>query len=237
MSSSVSRRVIIIGAGIAGPAMGLALHRAGMQATVYEASVAPRDEEGAFLNLAPNGVAVLRALGVGHVLDGLGFRNDRLIFHNDAGRILAEAPVGAITVSRGLFSRALRATAVAHGVSFVFGMALASLESRGDGVIAWFVDHSAAEAACAIGADGIHSRTRANVCPEAPRPTYTGIINLGGVVRTDLLPTATAMHMVFGRRGFFGYAVRPSGETYWFSNFAQREEPAPGSLMRVSGSV
>jgi 2-polyprenyl-6-methoxyphenol hydroxylase-like FAD-dependent oxidoreductase len=43
------------------------------------------------------------------------------------------------------------------------------------------------------------------------------------------------MHMVFGRRSFFGYAVRPSGETYWFSNFAQAEEPAPGSLKRVSG--
>jgi 2-polyprenyl-6-methoxyphenol hydroxylase-like FAD-dependent oxidoreductase len=33
------------------------------------------------------------------------------------------------------------------------------------------------------------------------------------------------MHMVFGRRGFFGYAVRPSGETYWFSNVPERDEP------------
>jgi 2-polyprenyl-6-methoxyphenol hydroxylase-like FAD-dependent oxidoreductase len=38
------------------------------------------------------------------------------------------------------------------------------------------------------------------------------------------------MHMIFGRRGFFGYAVRPSGDTFWFSNFAQPEEPARGSL-------
>src|SRR5262249_3248612 len=44
-------------------------------------------------------------------------------------------------------------------------------------------------------------------------------------------------HMVFGRRGFFGYAVRPSGETYWFSNFAQAAEPAPGSLKGISGGV
>src|SRR5919108_6023493 len=83
--TSSSRCAIVIGAGVAGPAIGLGLHRAGMRAVVYEASPAPRDDEGTFLNLAPNGIAVLRALGVGYVLDGLGFRNDRLVFHNEAG--------------------------------------------------------------------------------------------------------------------------------------------------------
>ena len=42
---------------------------------------------------------------------------------------------------------------------------------------------------------------------------------------TDLPSTDRKMHMVFGRRGFFGYAVRPNGETYWFSNYAQNSEP------------
>ena len=234
---SSSRRAAIIGAGIAGPAIGLALRRARIQSTVYESSAAPRDEEGGFLNLAPNGIAVLRALGIEHVMNGLGFRNDRLVFHNDAGRAIAEAPVGAVTVSRGRFSRAMRDAAAAEGVAFEFGKALISVESQRDHVVARFADDTAVEATCAIGADGIHSRTRAIVCPDAPSPAYTGIINLGGIVHTDLPTTGTAMHMVFGRRGFFGYAVRPSGETYWFSNFAQSEEPAPGSLKRVSGEV
>lgn len=235
--SSPSRRAIVIGAGVAGPAIGLALHRAGIRAVVYEASAAPRDEEGAFLNLAPNGIGVLQALGAGRVMDGLGFRNDRLIFHNEAGRAIADAPVGGVTASRGLFSRGLRVAAMDEGVTFEFGKSLASLESRGHEVIARFTDQSSAEADFAIGADGIHSRTRTSVCADAPKPVYTGIINLGGVVRTDLPPTDTAMHMVFGVRSFFGYAVRPSGETYWFSNFAQRDEPAPGSLKRTSGSA
>jgi 2-polyprenyl-6-methoxyphenol hydroxylase-like FAD-dependent oxidoreductase len=213
--------------------MGLALRRAGISAVVYESSVVPRDDEGAFLNLAPNGVAVLHALGVPDVMQALGFRNDRLIFHNEAGRAIAEAPVGAVTLSRGAFSRALRDAACDAGVTFEFGKALVSVDSQSDRVVARFADNSTADATCVIGADGIHSRARPSVCPEAPAPTYTGIINLGGVVRTDLPPTGTAMHMIFGRRGFFGYAVRPSGETYWFSNFAQREEPAPGTLKRV----
>src|SRR5438093_317059 len=63
------------------------------------------------------------------------------------------------------------------------------------------------------------------------------MIYLGGVVRTALPPTDTAMHMIFGRRGFFGYAVRRSGESYWFSNFAQAEEPARGALEAVDGAA
>ena len=41
--------------------------------------------------------------------------------------------------------------------------------------------------------------------------------------------------MIFGHRGFFGYAVRPGGETYWFSNFAQKEEPPRGALANADG--
>ena len=52
--------VTIIGAGIAGPALGIALRRAGFEPTVYEASDTPRDDTGAFLNVAPNGISVLR---------------------------------------------------------------------------------------------------------------------------------------------------------------------------------
>jgi len=106
-----SRPVLIVGAGIAGPAAGIALARAGIEALVYEASSTPRDEAGAFLNLAPNGIAVLRALAVEHVLDALGFQNDRLVFRNESGRVLAETAVGGVTVMRGALSRTLREAA------------------------------------------------------------------------------------------------------------------------------
>lgn len=122
-------------------------------------------------------------------------------------------------------SRALRQAAEAKGVRFEFGKALASVEHRQSDVRACFGDGSVATGRCVIGADGIHSRTRACALPDAAGPTYTGIINLGGIVQTDLPDTGAAMRMIFGRRGFFGYAVRPGGETWWFSNFHQREEP------------
>ena len=228
--------VLIAGGGIAGPALAIALRRAGLDAVVYEASPAPRDAAGAFLNLAPNGLDALRALGLGHLAE-LGFRNDRLVFHTETGRVLAEAPVGGVTVMRGALSRGLREAALAAGVRVEFGQALESVAARDGGVVARFAGGGTAAGRALVGADGVHSRTRASVLPEAPKPAYTGILNLGGVVRTDLPPTGRAMHMIFGRRGFFGYAVRPSGDTYWFSNVAQPEEPPRGSLEAVDAAA
>jgi 2-polyprenyl-6-methoxyphenol hydroxylase-like FAD-dependent oxidoreductase len=232
-----SETSLVIGAGIAGPPLGIALARAGMDAVVYESSPRPRDAGGAFLNLAPNGLNVLRALGADGVLEGIGFQNDRLVFQNEAGRVIAELPVGGITVMRGALSRALRAAAEQAGVRFVFGKALESIELRGGNVAARFADGASANGRCLIGTDGIHSRTRDSAFPDAPSPSYTGILNLGGIVQTDLPSTGAAMHMVFGHRAFFGYAVRPSGETYWFSNFAQTTEPARGSLEKGAGNL
>ena len=225
--------VLIVGGGIAGPALGIALRRAEIDSIVYESSPEPRDETGAFLNLAPNGLNVLRELGVENLTERLGFRNDRLVSHSDTGRLLADAPVGGITLMRGALSRVLREAAIDAGVRFEFGKVLDSVEERDHGVVARFGDGTSASGRALVGCDGIHSRTRYSFFPEAPKPTYTGIINLGGIVRTDLPSTDTAMHMIFGRRGFFGYAVRPSGDAYWFSNFAQTEEPARGDLEAV----
>ncbi|HKE88573.1 MAG TPA: NAD(P)/FAD-dependent oxidoreductase [Vicinamibacterales bacterium] len=223
--------ILIVGAGIAGPALGIALRRAGIDTVIYEASDRPRDDAGAFLNLAPNGLSVLRELGLGRRVDGLGFQNDRLVFHNETGRMLADVAVGGNTLMRGALSRALREAAEEVGVRFEFGKALSSVTVRDGGVEARFADGTSAHGSSLVGADGIHSRTRYTCFPDAPKPSFTDIINLGGVVHTTLPETGTAMHMIFGRRSFFGYAVRPGGETYWFSNFAQKEEPR-GTLER-----
>lgn len=96
--------VLIVGGGIAGPALAIALRRAEIDSIVYESSPEPRDEAGAFLNLAPNGLNVLRELGVENRTERLGFRNERLVFHSDTGRLLADAPVGGITLMRGALS-------------------------------------------------------------------------------------------------------------------------------------
>jgi 2-polyprenyl-6-methoxyphenol hydroxylase-like FAD-dependent oxidoreductase len=79
----------------------------------------------------------------------------------------------------------------------------------------------------------VHSRTRSSFLSESPKAKYTGIVSLGGIASTQLPATGRTTHMIFGRRGFFGYAVPRPGETWWFSNIPEREEPPRGSLDEI----
>jgi 2-polyprenyl-6-methoxyphenol hydroxylase-like FAD-dependent oxidoreductase len=76
-----------------------------------------------------------------------------------------------------------------------------------------------------IGADGLHSRVRAAMDPDAPRPGYTGLLGNGGhVPALDIEPTPPAtMRMVYGRRAFLGYQTTPAGGVFWFANLGHSE--------------
>jgi 2-polyprenyl-6-methoxyphenol hydroxylase-like FAD-dependent oxidoreductase len=236
-SESRSERILIIGVGIAGPALALALRRAGVPCAVYDASAAPRDLGGAFLNVAPNGQRVLEELGLEHRVEELGFMIDRLVFHDAQGNIQRHVEVAGVTMLRGVLSRVLREAAMNAGVPFVFGKQLEWVQEREGAVTVAFTDGTANTTRLLVGADGVHSRVRRGVFPESPKPTYTGLVNLGGIVETDLPPTGKALHVYFGRRAFFGYAVRSSGETYWFSNAPFMEEPLPDDPAVVHGGA
>jgi 2-polyprenyl-6-methoxyphenol hydroxylase-like FAD-dependent oxidoreductase len=41
--------------------------------------------------------------------------------------------------------------------------------------------------------------------------------------------------MIFGKQAFFGYAVAPSREVWWFANVPRRDEPAHGELAAITG--
>jgi 2-polyprenyl-6-methoxyphenol hydroxylase-like FAD-dependent oxidoreductase len=85
-----TRTATIIGGGIAGPIAAVALRRAGIVATVYEAYPRTADGVGAVLSLAPNGLDALRAIGFDAT--NLGEPVDTMIIANDQGRPLAVLP-------------------------------------------------------------------------------------------------------------------------------------------------
>jgi 2-polyprenyl-6-methoxyphenol hydroxylase-like FAD-dependent oxidoreductase len=70
-----TRRVAIIGSGIAEPELSISLKRAGIDSIVCESRATPRDQAEAFLNLAPNGLNALEALGLQERVAGPGFRS------------------------------------------------------------------------------------------------------------------------------------------------------------------
>lgn len=235
-------KALVIGGGIAGPALALALRRMDFDVDVFEAR-GPSIEAGAFFNLAPNGVNALKTLGVAHRLAEAGFHSDAMRFYNGRGKQIGEldsrdelARYGAanVMIKRGELHRILREEAERHGVRFVFNKRLVGVESNGQ-VAASFDDGTTATGDLLFGCDGLHSRVRRLVLPEAPSPAFTGIIDCGGYA---MLPPGTVtpcvQHMIFGKRAFFGYVARPDGEAWWFSNVPWPAEPERGALEAVS---
>jgi 2-polyprenyl-6-methoxyphenol hydroxylase-like FAD-dependent oxidoreductase len=128
----------------------------------------------------------------------------------------------------------LREEAETRGIKIASGKKLQSLQYSAQGVVATFADGTTAEGSFLVGCDGVHSRVRSLISPDAPAPHYTGLISTGGFARhSSFPPTPDTMHFVFGKRAFFGYHVSSSGELYWFVNFPQKEAPARGDLEMI----
>jgi FAD-dependent urate hydroxylase len=237
-------RVLIMGGRIGGPVAAIALERAGLEATVYEASEAPADYVGLFLNVSSNGLDVLRTLDVDAAGRADGFPIPHMVMWSRTGKRLGEVANGirlrdgtvSVALRRGLLQRVLREEAERSGARFEFGKRLDTYQvDGGNKVIARFVDGTEAEGSLLLGADGIHSATRQVMDPAAPKPTYTGLLSIGGYSHSSTIPpTPETQHFVFGRHAFFGYLVRPSGEIWWFVNLPQAEEPSRADLVDTS---
>lgn len=219
-------RALIIGAGITGPVTAMALQKAGIEAEVHEAYGRTADGVGAYLNLAANGLAALRVLGIDHHDLG-GFDTHTLALRSSSGRPLAHLPMGrddaagtvSQTVRRSDLYVRLRDEAVRRGIPIEYGRRLVDATSTPGGVIASFADGTTARGDLLIGADGLHSRVRQILDPGCPPPRYTGLLNTGGYasgVSVDA-PEGT-FTMTFGRRAFFAYAHRAPGDVWWFAN-------------------
>ena len=206
-SSRSGKKALVIGCGIAGPVLAISLQRAGIVPVIFEGRSEPSDEAGAFLNLPPNGLAVLDTLGIKADIDAIGTPTTRLAFLNHRGKRLGQNAETTLLVKRGVLTKALREAALRRGIAVEFGKRLTDVEvTPRRTVIARFEDGSEAEGDVLVGCDGIHSRTRRAIMPAAPAPVYTGIIDSGAFTRAPAVPPSDGtMRMTFGLRGFFGY--------------------------------
>jgi len=233
------RKALIIGFGIAGPIVALFLQRAGIEAEIYEARASSTDYGGLFLNTACNGLGVLKTLGLDEQVSRKGSPIPRMVIWSGNGKRLGEvrngarAEVGApsINILRSRLHQVLREEAERRRIKIAFGKKLVGLSTGAQGVAATFEDSTTAEADFLVGCDGMHSRARQLINPDAPAPHYTGLMSTGGFAQhSSFPPTPDTMHFVFGKRAFFGYHVSSSGEMYWFVNFSQKEAPARGEV-------
>ncbi|MDQ0372781.1 FAD-dependent monooxygenase [Cellulomonas humilata] len=232
-------RALIIGGGVAGPAAAQLLTRDGWDAHVYEAHAEPDPYAGLFLNVATNGLAVLETLGLRKRLLTDGHRAGRMVMWSRTGKELGTVPNGparepergSVIVRRSWLHQVLREGSDAAGVPTTYGARLVSIDQDEHGVRATFADGAVAEGDLLVGADGIGSPTRRHIDPDAPEPTYSGLVGVGGFARVPgLEPTPETQHFVFGARSFFGYLVRADGTTYWFANVTAPDRDATVTL-------
>jgi 2-polyprenyl-6-methoxyphenol hydroxylase-like FAD-dependent oxidoreductase len=238
----MTQKALVIGGGIAGPVTALALQQAGIEATIYEAYAQSSGLDiGAYLTVAVNGIDALRTLGLDDSVRSAGFPTSRIEFFSGRGRRLGVVPIGGClpdgtvthTLKRADLYRILDDAIRARGIEIEHGKRLVDAnKTHTGGVAAVFADGTRAYGDVLIGADGIHSAVRSIIDAAAPNPRYTGLGNIGGFSSATVEDAAPgAYRMVFGKRCFFGYAVSPSGEVWWFGN-PPREQPLTAEELR-----
>jgi 2-polyprenyl-6-methoxyphenol hydroxylase-like FAD-dependent oxidoreductase len=241
----MNKTILIVGSGFAGTALALFLQRAGFQPIIYESRSAAEVDTGSFLYLAPNGMNVLKTLGLEQTFEQDGFPTTGMAFYNSKGRRIGEldntgdqARYGARghVLKRERIFRTLSDEALRQGIPIHYEHRLEQLQMQPEGgVTAHFQNGSSVHGAALIGADGINSSTRQLILPDAPKPRFTGLVDTGGfTILPQLKAPKSPQHMIFGKRAFFAYMVKPSGEVFWFSNVPWAKEPTREELAQIT---
>ena len=216
-------RALVIGGGIAGPALALFLARHGIEPLVFEAY--PRSEAaGGGLQIAPNGLRVFQALGLAEALLATGHPCRDMVFRNhrggDIGTIRTAHAGPGVNVMRSDVHRILRDELDRRRIQLAFHKRLEDVRLEGDAMVATFADGTSATGDFIVGADGIRSRVRAWMLPElAPRDTE--MVSLGGFCRPGAFTPADPrdagrLTFVVGPRYQFGYSMMGSDRWGWW---------------------
>ncbi|MFD5321208.1 FAD-dependent monooxygenase [Streptomyces sp. NPDC127098] len=221
-----AENALVIGGGVTGPVTAMALRRAGVDATVYEAYPRRSEGIGGTLSIAPNGLAALELVGARAAVEAvsepipwtaMSFGRRKVRFPQ-----LEDVPAQR-QILRDDLHRVLHDTAVAEGIRIEHGKRLESVEEHADGVTARFADGTTATGDILVGADGVHSTVRGLIDPAAPGPEYTGVLGFEALVDRPVPAEAGVMHFTFGRRAFYLYWKTLDGRTRWAANLPHAE--------------
>jgi salicylate hydroxylase len=212
-------RIAIVGAGIGGLAAACALRQRGCEALVYERA-GELGEVGAGLQLGPNAVKVLRALGFAAELAELAFEptgfvslafdDAHLRFREPFKGVMAERFGAPYLMAHRADIHALLLAALPEG-SVRLDACCTGVATRGGTAVATFANGDAVEADVVIGADGLNSAVRESLF--GPQPArYTQQMAWRCIVPIDCVPTQVGPggSVAVGRDEYVGW-IGPEG--------------------------
>lgn len=170
-------------------------------------------------------MAALEAAGLADSVEAIAVPCTAFRFENARGRVLGHidrsgdrAAFGhpLSMVRRADLHAALARGAAEAGARLRLGTRVAGLLPDGRGVV--LESGETVEADVVVGCDGLRSVIRQRWFPDAPAPVDSGLVDIAGFGPPVDGVEPGVNRMVFGRRGFFGLFVTPSGESWWFHN-------------------
>ena len=222
MSAGTRVQPLIIGAGIAGLTLGIALRQRGIEAEICEA--APELHPlGAGIWMAPNAMQIFGRLGFAQPIIQAGAEVERVALYDSRLREISSSSLARVREKFGFTIVAIQ-RAELHRIlldgfgsrSLHLGKRLVSIENHLAAPTAVFDDVTSVSAPYLIGADGIHSVARKLIRPAA-LPRRTGQLCWRGLTDFDLLREFRRCTVeIWSARSRMGIADVGHGRAYWF---------------------
>ena len=161
-------RVLIVGAGISGLTLGIALRRTGIQVEILELRHEIRAQTGVGLSLQGNALAALARIGLASDCVAQGVAANHINIRSADGALLARQPVlrmggetlpSTLGISRPVLHEILLRAGEYSGITLRTGVTVEHVASDDSGVDVRLTDGSERRVGLLVGADGIYSRT------------------------------------------------------------------------------
>lgn len=193
----MNKKIVIAGAGIGGLCAALALAKRGFDVAVYEQS-SQLGEVGAGLQLSPNAMHVLHAIGIANQVTAKAFRPQSAVMrHYQSGKTYFTVPLGDFAtqkyaadylhIHRADLHAALNEACIGLNVPIHLGQAVQSYQQTAQNLTILFENGEELSADLLIGADGIKSNVRSCMLGQTPAQ-FTGQVAWRGVVAANKLP-------------------------------------------------